>query len=178
MMKPTAPNLLTAMLLLIAVALAWPLITTKWPAMQRAIAPVTAMLPGSAPNTTVTGRTIGGAMRVVDGDTIDAGGGRYRLAGFDTPERGDLAKCDSERELAARATARLQGLISSGNASLVRVACACREGTEGTRRCNHGRLCGALMVNGRDVGDILVGEGLAHRYVCTGTHCPPRAGWC
>jgi hypothetical protein len=49
---------------------------------------------------------------------------------------------------------------------------------EGTRRCNHGRLCGALTVDGRDVGDILIGEWLAHRYVCSGHRCPRRPGWC
>jgi endonuclease YncB( thermonuclease family) len=61
---------------------------------------------------------------------------------------------------------------------LTRVACACRDGTEGTRRCNYGRLCGTLTVDGRDVGDVLIGEGLAHRYTCSGDRCPRRPGWC
>lgn len=171
-------RLLIAALALIVAALSWPLITAKWPVMQRAMAPVTAMLPGAAPNPAIAERTITGVIRVIDGDTVDAGGARYRLAGFDTPERGSLAKCDSERELAARATARLQSMVSSGNVSLIRVACACREGTEGTARCNFGRRCGKLTVNGRDAGDILISEGLAHSYFCSGTRCPRRAGWC
>lgn len=119
-----------------------------------------------------------GGLRVVDGDTVASGGDHYRLVGFDTPEKGDLARCDSERQLAARATARLNELIADGEAQLTRVACACRPGTEGTRRCNFGRLCGVLTVSGRDVGDVLISEGLAHRYVCTGTGCPRRLGWC
>jgi endonuclease YncB( thermonuclease family) len=120
-----------------------------------------------------------GISRIIDGDTVVATGGQhYRLVGFDTPEKGDLARCDSERQLAARATARQNQLITGGDARLTRVACACRSGTEGTRRCNFGRLCGTITANGRDVGDILISEGLAHRYVCSVTRCPRRPGWC
>ena len=45
-------------------------------------------------------------IEVVDGDTIRAGGNIFRLVGFDTPEKGSLAKCQSERLLAERATDR------------------------------------------------------------------------
>lgn len=96
---------------------------------------------------------------------------------FDTPEKGDLARCDPERALAEQATRRLSELIVGG-AALTRVACACRPSTEGTQSCNFGRLCGRLTANGRDVGDILIGEGLAHRYVCGVLGCPRRPGWC
>ena len=37
------------------------------------------------------------AIDVVDGDTVRSGGAVYRLVGFDTPERGDRARCDDER---------------------------------------------------------------------------------
>jgi len=171
-------NLLAFLLLAIAVALAWPLITAKWPATQHALAPVTAMLPGASVTQGPANLAVPGAIRVVDGDTVDAGGARYRLIGYDTPERGDLARCDAERALAAQATARLQELVASGSARLQRVDCACRAGTEGTPRCNYGRLCGTITIDGRDVGDILVGEGLAHRYICAGGRCPRKAGWC
>jgi endonuclease YncB( thermonuclease family) len=119
-----------------------------------------------------------GPIDVVDGDTVRYEGFTYRLVGFDTPERGDRARCDDERQRAERATQRLRGLISAGSPRLTRVACACRPGDEGTSRCNYGRLCGVLMVGGRDVGQILIGEGLAHPYVCSGTSCPKRRPWC
>jgi hypothetical protein len=52
-----------------------------------------------------------------------------------------------------------------------------RPGEEGTSRCNYGRVCGVLTVGGREVGQILIAEGLAHPYVCSGTSCPKRQPW-
>lgn len=115
---------------------------------------------------------------VVDGDTVRSGGFTYRLVGFDTPESGDMARCPSERTLAAAATRRLQQMVAGGNANLERVPCACRAGTEETRQCNYGRRCGVLRVEGRDVAQIMIGEGLARSYICSGTRCPPRQSWC
>lgn len=44
-----------------------------------------------------------GIGRIIDGDTVVATSGEhYRLVGFDTPEKDDLARCDSERLLAMR----------------------------------------------------------------------------
>jgi endonuclease YncB( thermonuclease family) len=105
-------------------------------------------------------------------------GAVYRLVGFDTPERGDKARCDDERRRAEAATMLLRALVASGDARLVRVACSCRPGTEGTQNCNFGRLCGSLLVGGQDVGATLISEGLAHPYVCGTTSCPPRRPWC
>jgi endonuclease YncB( thermonuclease family) len=121
---------------------------------------------------------LSGPIEVIDGDTVRFKGETYRLVGFDTPERGDKARCDDERRLAEDATARLRALIGSGNARLVRVACSCRPGQEGTKNCNFGRLCGSLSIGGRDAGSILIGERLAHPYVCGATSCPKRRPWC
>jgi endonuclease YncB( thermonuclease family) len=85
---------------------------------------------------------------------------------------------EDERRRADAATARLRGLIAGGNAHLTRVACSCRQGQEGTRNCNFGRLCGVLLIGGRDAGQILISEGLAHPFVCGATSCPPRRPWC
>jgi endonuclease YncB( thermonuclease family) len=118
-----------------------------------------------------------GQIEVLDGDTIRVAGETFRLVGFDTPET-YRAACSSERELGNRATFRLPQLVAGGGLDLERVACACRSGTEGTPRCNYGRSCGALTVRGQDVGEVLIGEGLAHAYVCGRTVCPARQAWC
>lgn len=115
---------------------------------------------------------------VVDGDTVRHQGQLYRLVGFDTPEKGDLARCEQEAKLAENATERLRQLILSGGAHLRRVSCECRPGDEGTSRCNYGRFCGSLTVDGRDVGRILINEGLAHPYVCNAGKCPRKKSWC
>jgi endonuclease YncB( thermonuclease family) len=116
-------------------------------------------------------------IRVIDGDTVERAGTVYRLVGFDTAETGKRAKCDAERQLGERAKARLVALIAGG-ADLAPVACRCRPGTEGTRWCNHGRACATLTVRGRDVGGILISEGLARPYRCGPRSCPARASWC
>jgi len=115
---------------------------------------------------------------VIDGDTVRVNGAVYRLVGIDTPEHGDKARCDDERRRAEAATKRLRALVASGDAHLTRVACACRPGFEGTHNCDYGRLCASLSIGGRDAGNILIGEGLAHPYICGATSCPQRRPWC
>jgi endonuclease YncB( thermonuclease family) len=119
-----------------------------------------------------------GAIEVVDGDTIRARGMTVRLIGYDTPEAGNRASCEAERNLAAEASNRLRQLIGAGGLDLTVVACNCRPGTEGTQACNHGRSCGVLTVAKRDVGLTLIGAGLARPYHCTGFSCPRRQSWC
>jgi endonuclease YncB( thermonuclease family) len=64
----------------------------------------------------------GQIIEVIDGDTVRLNGAVYRLVGFDTPERGDKARCDDERRRAEAATTRLGGLIAGGDARLIRVS--------------------------------------------------------
>jgi endonuclease YncB( thermonuclease family) len=117
---------------------------------------------------------------VLDGDTIRVYHQQpnVRLVGFNAPET-RRAECDAEAELGARATRRLRDLIRGDNLDFIYVKCSCPPGTEGTFACNYGRDCGTLKVNGRDVGAILIEEGLAVPFVCGATHCPktPRP-WC
>jgi endonuclease YncB( thermonuclease family) len=134
---------------------------------------VVILRPDPRPTLTQSGR-----IDVIDGDTVRFNREQYRLVGIDTPESGDRARCDDERRRAEVATLRLRALVANGDARLVRVACACRPGQEGSRYCNYGRLCGSLLVGGRDVGATLISEGLAHPYVCGATSCPPRRPWC
>ena len=117
-------------------------------------------------------------IQVIDGDTIRANGQVYRLVGYGAPESGLNAKCETERTLAARATARLHQIVAAGGLRFERVPCACPSGTEGTLGCNYGRLCAVLTSAGRDVAAVMIAEGLARQYVCSNTGCPRRQGWC
>jgi len=119
-------------------------------------------------------------IRVIDGDTIRVYHQQpnVRLVGFNAPET-RRAECEAEAELGARATRRLRDLIRAGHLEFQYVQCSCSSGTEGTFACNYGRNCGTLKSNGRDVGAILIEEGLAVPFVCGATHCPktPKP-WC
>ncbi|RDE08449.1 thermonuclease family protein [Pelagibacterium lacus] len=91
---------------------------------------------------------------VVDGDTIWWRGQNLRLESYDTPEPyTDI--CGGEREiaLAHRASARLLELLNSNQFSVQ---------TFGTDR--YGRTLATIKVDGVDVGDILIAEGLARRW--------------
>jgi hypothetical protein len=57
-------------------------------------------------------------------------------------------------------------LAADKGARLERVACNCPPGQEGTKQCNFGRRCGSLSIDGKDIGPILLAEGLPHPYVC------------
>lgn len=117
---------------------------------------------------------------VTDGDTIRLNGevSGTRLVGFNTPET-LTPQCERERELGDRAKARLKEIVTKSSLQLTKVACACLPDTEGTDRCNYGRSCGILRADGRDVGQILISEGLAVPFVCGSTGCPPTPRpWC
>ena len=88
-------------------------------------------------------------VRVVDGDTVGVRGELYRLVGLNAPETSSHAACERERTAGAAATRHLRQLVAGGGVDLQRVHCACRPGTEGTPRCNYGRLCAVLTVRGK-----------------------------
>ena len=119
-------------------------------------------------------------IRVIDGDTIRVYHQQpnVRLIGFNAPETRH-AECQAEFELGSKATRRLRDIIKAGNLDFIYARCSCPDATQGTFACNYGRDCGTLKSNGRDVGEILIEEGLAVPFVCGATHCPktPRP-WC
>ena len=103
------------------------------------------------------------ALIIVDGDTVKAPYGvTYRLLGFDAPET-HFAKCDAELELGLAAKQRLEELVATSEVKVI----------ESGKQDKYGRSLATLTANGRDVGDILIGEGLARPY-----HGERRKSWC
>lgn len=95
---------------------------------------------------------------VVDGDTVWIGREKIRLANIDAPESD--GKCDAERELAARARARLAELM--GEAGSIR-----RIGTD-----VYGRTLAVIGTRDDSVNEILVSEKLVRRWEGR------RRSWC
>jgi endonuclease YncB( thermonuclease family) len=92
---------------------------------------------------------------VVDGDTVWLDGVNLRLQSFDTPEPYTQI-CGGEREvaLAKRASARLLDLLNSNPIAVDTF------GLDNTGE----RTLATIRVGGRDVGDILIEEGLARSW--------------
>lgn len=92
---------------------------------------------------------------IVDGDTLWLSGVNMRLKDFDTPEsHTNICGSFTEIDLARAATDRLQDLL---NANLWQIETFGIDGT-GDRRL------ATIMIDGEDVGDILIREGLARRW--------------
>ena len=108
-------------------------------------------------------RVIRSHVTVVDGATVRLVGQAIRLVGFDTPETYE-ARCAAERDLGEAATDRLRDLLA--RASSVQLAYL-------PRRDQYGRELARLVLDGRDVADIMVEEGFARRYVGG-----QRGSWC
>lgn len=93
---------------------------------------------------------------VIDGDTVRTADLQIirlqRPDGepYDTPET-FRADCVAEQRLGEITTERLFQLIENGEATSELTG----------KTCGHDRPCGDLRVDGEDVGDILVAEGLA-----------------
>lgn len=92
--------------------------------------------------------------RVIDGDTFEdlETGERYRLENIDTPETGGRARCTAERQLGDRATRQARALITSANSLDVR-----RTG----RVDRYDRIIAFIEIDGRDLGELLIADGLA-----------------
>lgn len=132
----------------------------------------------AGPTPTSLGTISRSQITVVDGDTIRVDGRLTRLVGFNAPETWRPA-CASEMRLGEQATARVRQMWRTSALEFAEVPCACPSGAAGTSDCNYGRACGTLRADGRDVGDILIAEGLAVPFVCRGTGCPPTPRpWC
>lgn len=104
-------------------------------------------------------------VRVIDGDTVEiAGGDRVRILNIDTAEMPPRSRCDAEERLAHAAKARLSQLVQAADeVALV---------GKGRDRDQYGRQLRLVRVDGVDVGDQLVREGLAKPWR------GHRAEWC
>lgn len=100
---------------------------------------------------------------VVDGDTFRLGSRRVRIVGIDAPELVS-PKCDGERQLAGRAADRLTLLLNEAPFDMVAHRFRPRD--------RHGRDLRDLYRGDADMGDVLIAEGLAHRYWGI------KTGWC
>ncbi len=104
----------------------------------------------------------GGTNCVVDGDTFYIGGQKVRIAGIDAPETHDY-RCRSELQLGERAARDLQALLNSGAVTMTSID---------RDRDVYGRLLRNVSVNGRDVGEALIADGVARGYA------GGRRPWC
>jgi micrococcal nuclease len=94
--------------------------------------------------------------RVVDGEHLIVKGHKITLHQLDAPESKD-AKCDREKQMAALTEERLAGLLlAAKDVEFRKTGMACLQ----MQDCD-----GFVKVDGEDVGDILIKEGLAVRGV-------------
>ncbi len=100
---------------------------------------------------------------VVDGDTIWYLSRKIRVADIDAPEKSE-PKCDSEYQLAMRATYRLRDVLNQGTFQVQPIGDRDQD--------QYGRDLRVLTRNGQSLGDVLVSEGLARTW--TGRREP----WC
>lgn len=101
---------------------------------------------------------------VADGDTFRlVSGERIRIARIDAPEtQVGQAKCSREIERGKAATTRARGLLQGRAVDFVRVG------------RSHNRTVARVSLEGRDLGDLLVAQGIARTW-------PPysaKPDWC
>lgn len=92
---------------------------------------------------------------VVDGDTLYVHGDKIRLSDINTPELFS-PQCGREAQLAAQAQQRLTQLLNQGPIEI--------KSTFGRDEDVYGRKLRKITRDGKSLGDILVAEGLAHKW--------------
>ena len=102
----------------------------------------------------------------IDGDTYQVIGKRVRLAGWDSPETGNAARCRIEHELGLRAEAQAKLLVSTGETAVLQLM-----GED-----QYQREVARIWLDGTDIGKMLNIDGLAlpiHKDEASG-----KADWC
>ena len=100
---------------------------------------------------------------VADGDTFRLGVRRIRITGIDAPEL-STPLCPREAALARRSADRLRALLNAGPFEM--------QAHRFHRIDNYGRELMDINRGGVSIGDQLIAEGLAHRYIMS------KEGWC
>jgi len=93
-------------------------------------------------------------IRIIDGDTLEdmAADITYRIVNIDTPETGSRARCAAERELGNRATREARALVAAATQFEIRPT---------GRIDRYQRAIAFVVIDGRDLGETLIAEGLA-----------------
>jgi endonuclease YncB( thermonuclease family) len=104
-----------------------------------------------------------GAACVIDGDTFKLGDRKIRITGIDAPELSS-PKCAAEAALARKSADRLLVLLNQGDFEMI--------AHRFQRQDRNGRDLMVIRRDGASIGDQLVTEGLAHRYVGS------KRSWC
>ena len=104
----------------------------------------------------------GGTNCVVDGDTFYLNGAKVRIAGIDAPET-HPPRCAEEARLGNEATSQLHDLLNSGAVTMTSID---------RDRDVYGRLLRNVAVNGADVGEAMIRDGVAREYA------GGRRPWC
>jgi micrococcal nuclease len=100
---------------------------------------------------------------VIDGDTFKLGDRKIRITGIDAPELAHPL-CPEEAALARRSADRLRTLLNEGTFDMVPHRLQ--------RLDQHGRELMVIERGDLSIGDKLVEEGLAHRYLGS------KESWC
>lgn len=112
--------------------------------------------------------------RVLDGDTIEYKADflpapikpvlKIRVLGIDTPEKGHRAQCPQEAALAEKASAFTKKAVKESKSIQLQL--------EGWDKYG-GRVLGYVLIDGKNLGDALIAQGLARPYD-GGT----KSSWC
>lgn len=105
-------------------------------------------------------------VRVIDGDTVVMAGGEHvRILNIDAAEMPPRSRCEAEERLSLAARARLAEMVAAGGSVVL--------ASDGRRdRDRYGRQLRLVRINGRDVGEALIAEGLAQPWR------GHKANWC
>lgn len=157
--KPTRSGIRRALWMVPLLLLAGALLD---PSLIRPFGPLAAPPERVATQFTPCGRGRGPAC-IVDGDTFKLGDRRIRITGIDAPELHE-PRCAEEAALARKSADRLLALLNEGSFDMIAHRLQ--------RQDRHGRDLMVLERNGQSIGDRLMSEGLAHRYIGS------KRSWC